>query len=74
MEISSNEIYRLVFKEYPDVLDVAQVSQLLGVCDKTVYKLIGDGSLPTMRIGRQHRITKVNIMKYMQVLTANSLT
>ena len=43
VEISTKEIYRIVFKEYPDVLDVKQVSQLLGVCDKTVYKLIKDG-------------------------------
>jgi len=69
MEISSQEIYRVVFKEYPDVLDVKQVSNLLGICDKTVYKLIAEGSLPALRVGRQHRITKVNVMKYMKVLT-----
>lgn len=67
MEISTKEIYRIVFKDYPDVLDVKQVSQLLSICEKTVYKLIKDGSLPTMKVGRQHRITKVNVMKYMQV-------
>ena len=69
MEISPQEIYRVVFKEYPDVLDVKQVSNLLGICDKTVYKLIAEGSLPALRVGRQHRITKVNVMKYMKVLT-----
>lgn len=71
MEISTKEIYRIVFRDYPDVLDVKQVSQLLGICEKTVYKLIRDGELPTMRIGRQHRITKVNVMKYMQVFSGD---
>jgi excisionase family DNA binding protein len=71
MEISTKEIYRIVFREYPDVLDVRQVSQLLGVCEKTVYKLIKDGEFPTMRIGRQHRIAKVSVMKYMRVFNGN---
>ena len=68
MEISTQEMYRIVFKEYPDVLDVKQVSQLLGISTKTVYKLIKDGSLPSMRVGREFRIPKVMLMKYMKVL------
>ena len=68
MEISTQEMYRIVFKEYPDVLDVKQVSQLLGISTKTVYKLIKDGSLPSMRVGREFRIPKVILMKYMKVL------
>jgi len=68
VEISTQEMYRIVFKEYPDVLDVKQVSQLLGISTKTVYKLIKDGSLPSMRVGREFRIPKVILMKYMKVL------
>lgn len=68
MEISSNEIYRLVFKEYPDVLDVKQVCNLLGICEKTAYKLIRQGDLPSMRVGRHHKITKVAVMRYLKVL------
>ena len=71
MEISTKEIYRIVFKDYPDVLDVKQVGQLLGICEKTVYKLIKTGELPTMKVGRQHRITKVNVMKYMRVFSGD---
>lgn len=67
MEISTQEIYRIVFKEYPDVLDVKQVSTLLGVSTKTVYKLIKDGSLSSLKVGREFRVTKVTLMKYMKV-------
>ncbi|MDL2289626.1 helix-turn-helix domain-containing protein [Ruminococcaceae bacterium OttesenSCG-928-D13] len=67
MEMSSQEIYHIVFKEYPDVLDVKQVSKLLGVSTKTVYKLIKDGSLSSLRVGREFRVTKVTLMKYMKV-------
>jgi excisionase family DNA binding protein len=68
MELNSQEIYRVVFKEYPDVLDVKQVSTLLGVSTKTVYKLINGGSLPSLKIGREFRVPKVMLMRYMKCL------
>lgn len=68
MDITSQEIYRIVFKEYPDVLNVEQVSDVLGVSKKTVYKLIHDGALSSLKVGREFRIPKVTLMKYMKVL------
>jgi excisionase family DNA binding protein len=65
MSVSTQEIYRLLFKEYPDVLDVKLVSKLLGVSTKTVYKLINNEDLPCLKVGREFRILKVAVMKYM---------
>lgn len=67
MEVTTHEVYRLIFKEYPDVLDVKQVSKLLGISTKTVYKLINNGTLPSLKVGREFRILKVTVMKYMRV-------
>ena len=67
MDISTQEIYRIVFKEYPDVLDVKQVSTLLGVSTKTVYRLLRSGTLDSLKIGREFRVPKVNVMKYVKV-------
>jgi len=66
VEVNTNEVYRLIFKEYPDVLDVKQVSKLLGISTKTVYKLINNGTLPCLKVGREFRILKVAVMKYMR--------
>ena len=66
--LSTQEIYRIVFKEYPDILDVKQVSKLLGVSTKTVYRLLRDGTLDSLKIGREFKIPKVNVMKYVKVL------
>lgn len=68
MEFSSQEVYRMIFKEYPDVLDVKQVSQLLGVSTKTVYKLVKDGSLTALRVGREFRFPKLLLMQYTRVI------
>ena len=67
MDLSTQEIYRIVFKEYPDVLDVKQVSVLLGVSTKTIYRLLREGKLESLKIGREFRIPKVNVMKYVKV-------
>ena len=68
MNISTQEVYLVVFKEYPDVLDVKQVSQLLGVSTKTVYRLLNSGTLDSLKIGREFRIPKVNVMRYAKIL------
>jgi len=67
MNISTQEIYKAVFKDYPDVLDVKQVSQLLSVSTKTVYRLLRNGDLDSLKIGREFRIPKVNVMRYVKV-------
>jgi len=64
MEINQQDVYRLMFYGYPEILDVKQVSKALGVSAKTVYKLIRSGSLPAMKAGREFRVPKVSVMKY----------
>ena len=67
MDLNTQEIYHNVFKDYPDIMDVKQVSSLLGISTKTAYRLLHDGSLSSLKIGREFRVPKVNIMKYIKV-------
>jgi len=67
LEINSQEVYRSVFSGYPEVLNVKQVSKVLGVSTKTVYKLIRNGILSSIKTGREFRVPKVVIMKYVKV-------
>jgi len=69
MEISTQDIYSSVFRDYPDVLDVKQVSLLLGVSTKTVYRLLRDGTIVSLKVGREFRIPKVTVMKYVKVFS-----
>jgi len=63
----TQDIYKSVFKEYPDVLDVKQVSDLLGVSTRVVYRLLRDGTIVSLKIGREFRVPKVNVMRYVKV-------
>ena len=69
MEISTQDIYSSVFRDYPDVLDVKQVSLLLGVSTKTIYRLLRDGTIVSLKVGREFRIPKVTVMKYVKVFS-----
>jgi excisionase family DNA binding protein len=61
------DMNRNIFKEYPDILNVKQVSVLLGVSTKTVYKLLREGALASLKVGREFKIPKVNVLKYVKI-------
>ena len=54
-------------RDYPDVLTVEQVSELLGVCTKTVYSMIRRGELKKQNVGRLFRIPKSYVMEYLGI-------
>jgi len=54
------------FRDYPDVLGVDQASELLGVSTKQVYRLLRDKAVPSVRIGRAHRIAKTNLIDFIR--------
>lgn len=53
----------------PDVLSVKQVSALIHVCEKTVYKLIHDKQLFAIRIGKSFRIPKQALLSFIGALS-----
>ena len=56
-----------MFKNYPDVVNVAQMRKMLGgIGRNTAYELLNENKINSIRIGRIHRIPKVNIIKYLQ--------
>jgi excisionase family DNA binding protein len=46
-------------------LTVAEVAQTLRVSAMTVYRLIGGGELPAVRVGKSYRIREVDLDKYL---------
>jgi excisionase family DNA binding protein len=49
----------------PRLLTVVQVAEHLGVCTKTVRRLIKDGALPRHYVGHQIRITEIDLGIYL---------
>jgi len=53
--------------DYPDILNVDEVSELLGVSTKTVYKLLREGKIEKRSVGRTFRIPKINVTDFLGV-------
>ena len=58
-------ISNTMFKDYPEVLNVEDMSQILHISVKTVYKLLKDQSVEHLKVGREYRIPKINLIKYL---------
>ena len=48
-----------------DVLSVGEVSILLGVCERTVYRLVATGDLKCIRIRRRIKFLRGDIDEYL---------
>ena len=64
-KISQKEAYRIMLRDYPDVLNIEQVCQILGVSTKAGYKLIRDGKLCCLKVGRTYRIPKGHLFTFL---------
>lgn len=50
----------------PQLLTVAEVADLLRVSSMTVYRLIRNGELPAVRVGRSYRVSEDDLQSYLQ--------
>lgn len=55
---------KTMFQNYPDVLNVAEVGEALGVSTKTVYQLLSCGKLAFVKVGRSYKIAKLNLIQF----------
>ena len=53
-----------IFKDYPDVVTVSQLKDMLQRGINQAYSLIKTGVIPSIRIGREYKIAKISIINY----------
>ena len=46
------ELYQMMFPEYPDIVTVRQLREMLGISRQLAYNLINDGELQAIKIGK----------------------
>jgi len=63
--MSQKQLYKTMLKDYPDVLDINDMSRLLEVSVKTAYKLLKNGDIGHMKVGREYRIPKIHLIRYL---------
>ena len=61
--------YKVMFTEYPDVVGVDQMCQMLGgIGCKTAYQLLREQKIKSFMVGRRYCIPKIHIMKYLEMI------
>jgi len=54
-----------IFAEYPDVVGVVEISQMLGgISKKLTYRLLKSGQIENLQIGREYKSTKEDVIAY----------
>lgn len=60
------DYYKVMFTEYPDVVNVEQLCEMLGgPSSKSVYRLLKEGAIQSYWIGKRYRIPKVSVIEYL---------
>jgi len=52
-------------EDLPIVLSVSELSQVLGIGKNTAYTLVNDGTIPSVRVGRQIRISRTALEEFL---------
>ena len=53
------------FKSYPDALTLTELAKMLGISQKLASRLIRNGEIKAIKVGREYRIAKVNAIKFL---------
>ena len=67
-----NEIYSTVLKDYSEIMSVEETSAALGVSTKTVYKMLKNGTIQNMKVGRSYRVPKVHLLSFLKINMAKA--
>ena len=60
------EYFETIFKEYPDVVKVKQLKEMLTKIGKNkLYKLLKDKKIHSKKIGRDYYVPKISIIKFL---------
>ena len=68
MSIFQKDAYGMVFSNYPDIVSVAQMSKMLGISEKSAYRLLKKNCIEHFKVGRTYKIPKLHIFNYLHVI------
>jgi excisionase family DNA binding protein len=66
------EVYQTVLKDCPEIMSVEETSAALGVSTKTVYKMLKNGTIQNMKVGRSYRVPKVHLLSFLKINMAKA--
>jgi len=62
----------MINPEDDPLLSVAEIADVLRVSRMTVYRLVNDGTIPALRVGRTFRVYESSVRKYLASIQVGS--
>ena len=57
----------------PDVMDITEMCRVLDISTKTGYRLLKNGDISSLKIGRAYRIPKAHLLAYLKIRKVSGL-
>lgn len=58
------ELSSAMFTTYPDCVNISQLQLMLGIKRTKTYELIRSGEIKAVKIGKDYKISKLNVIAY----------
>lgn len=71
MKISGKEAYSVMLSDSPDIMNIEEMCSALSISKKTGYKLLREGKIIGMKVGRTYRVPKVHVLSYLKIVDEN---
>ena len=71
MKISGKEVYSVMLSDSPDIMNIEEMCSALSISKKTGYKLLREGKIVGMKVGRTYRVPKVHVLSYLKIVDEN---
>lgn len=54
-----------VLADYPDVLTIPDLHEILKISEKTIYKLLRENTIPGIKIGGKYLVVKIDLVEFL---------
>lgn len=62
---SIKENYQMMFTSYPDLVNINQLKEMLGIGITLAYRLVRNNTIQSLKVGRQYKIPKRCVIAYL---------
>ena len=69
--ISQRDAYKLMLKDYPDVMSIEQMCEILSISTKTGYRILREGKICCLRA---YRIPKAHLFTFLCIGCGEAVT
>ena len=72
--VMKNDAYKLMLKDYPDVISIEQMCEILSISTKTGYRILREGKICCLKVGRAYRIPKAHLFTFLCIGCGEAVT